>query len=139
LADITVLNQYLVKGDRRYTKTHEWILVEGDVGTVGITDYAQKELQDVTYVELPEPGVEVSKGEEVATIESVKHTSPIYTPASGVVVEVNEKLDEEPDIVNRDPYGDGWIFKIKISNPAELNELLSPEEYAALVESEKKS
>ncbi|MEB3825448.1 MAG: glycine cleavage system protein GcvH [Desulfurococcales archaeon] len=139
MADITVLNQYLVKGDRRYTKTHEWILVEGDVGTVGITDYAQKELQDVTYVELPEPGVEVSKGEEVATIESVKHTSPIYTPASGVVVEVNEKLDEEPDIVNRDPYGDGWIFKIKISNPAELNELLSPEEYAALVESEKKS
>ncbi len=139
MADITVLNQYLVKGDRRYTKTHEWILVEGDVGTVGITDYAQKELQDVTYVELPEPGVEVSKGEEVATIESVKHTSPIYTPVSGVVVEVNEKLDEEPDIVNRDPYGDGWIFKIKISNPAELNELLSPEEYAALVESEKKS
>ncbi|MEB3845899.1 MAG: glycine cleavage system protein GcvH, partial [Desulfurococcales archaeon] len=97
----------------------------------------QKELQDITYVELPETGITVSAGEEVATVESVKHTSPIYSPVTGEIVEVNEILEDEPDTVNKDPYGDGWIFKIKLSKPDEVNSLLSPEAYAELVRSEK--
>ncbi|MEB3758021.1 MAG: glycine cleavage system protein GcvH [Desulfurococcales archaeon] len=137
MADEINVDGYIILRDRFYTKTHEWIKVEGDTGTVGITDYAQKELQDITYVELPETGITVSAGEEVATVESVKHTSPIYSPVTGEIVEVNEILEDEPDTVNKDPYGDGWIFKIKLSKPDEVNSLLSPEAYAELVRSEK--
>ncbi|MEB3772589.1 MAG: glycine cleavage system protein GcvH [Desulfurococcales archaeon] len=137
MADEINVDGYIILRDRFYTKTHEWIKVEGDTGTVGITDYAQKELQDITYVELPETGITVSAGEEVATVESVKHTSPIYSPVTGEIVEVNEVLEDEPDTVNKDPYGDGWIFKIKLSKPDEVNSLLSPEAYAELVRSEK--
>ncbi len=137
MADEINVDGYIILKDRFYTKTHEWIKVEGHTGTVGITDYAQKELQDITYVELPETGITVSAGEEVATVESVKHTSPIYSPVTGEIVEVNEILEDEPDTVNRDPYGDGWIFKIKLSRPDEVNALLSPEAYAELVRSEK--
>ncbi len=137
MADEINVDGYIILKDRFYTKTHEWIKVEGDTGTVGITDYAQKELQDITYVELPETGITVSAGEEVATVESVKHTSPIYSPVTGEIVEVNEILEDEPDTVNKDPYGDGWIFKIKLSKPDEVNALLSPEAYAELVRSEK--
>jgi glycine cleavage system H protein len=137
MVDEINVDGYIVLKDRFYTKTHEWIKVENGIGTVGITDYAQKELQDITYVELPETGITVNTGEEVATVESVKHTSPIYSPVTGEIVEVNEALEDEPDIVNKDPYGDGWIFKIKPSNPEEINDLLSPEAYAELVRSEK--
>ncbi|MEB3759116.1 MAG: glycine cleavage system protein GcvH [Desulfurococcales archaeon] len=137
MSDEINVDGYIILKDRFYTKTHEWIKVEGDTGTVGITDYAQKELQDITYVELPETGITVSAGEEVATVESVKHTSPIYSPVTGEIVEVNEILEDEPDTVNKDPYGDGWIFKIKLSKPDEVNSLLSPEAYAELVRSEK--
>ncbi|MEB3799455.1 MAG: glycine cleavage system protein GcvH [Desulfurococcales archaeon] len=137
MADEINVDGYIILRDRFYTKTHEWIKIEGDTGTVGITDYAQKELQDITYVELPETGITVSAGEEVATVESVKHTSPIYSPVTGEIVEVNEILEDEPDTVNKDPYGDGWIFKIKLSKPDEVNSLLSPEAYAELVRSEK--
>ena len=137
MADEINVDGYIILKDRLYTKTHEWIKIEGGTGTVGITDYAQKELQDITYVELPETGISVSAGEEVATVESVKHTSPIYSPVTGEIIEVNEILEDEPDTVNRDPYGDGWIFKIKLSDPDEVNSLLSPEAYAELVRSEK--
>ena len=136
MVDEINVDGYIILKDRLYTKTHEWIKIEGDTGTVGITDYAQKELQDITYVELPETGITVSAGEEVATVESVKHTSPIYSPVTGEIVEVNEILEDEPDTVNKDPYGDGWIFKIKLSKPDEVNALVSPEAYAELVRSE---
>jgi len=137
MVDPIIVDGYEILKDRLYTKTHEWIKIDGEIGIVGITDYAQKELQDITYVELPDIGIEVSQGEEVATVESVKHTSSIYSPVSGEIVDVNEQLEDEPDIVNKDPYGDGWIFKIKLSNPDEIKSLLSPESYADVVRAEK--
>ncbi|MEB3756024.1 MAG: glycine cleavage system protein GcvH [Desulfurococcales archaeon] len=137
MVDPIIVDGYEILKDRLYTKTHEWIKIDGEIGIVGITDYAQKELQDITYVELPDIGIEVSQGEEVATVESVKHTSPIYSPVSGEIVDVNEQLEDEPDIVNKDPYGDGWIFKIKLFNPDETKSLLSPESYADVVRAEK--
>ncbi|MCE4607272.1 MAG: glycine cleavage system protein GcvH [Desulfurococcales archaeon] len=139
MVDSIIVEGYEIFKDRLYTKTHEWIKIHGENGIVGITDYAQKELQDITYVELPDIGIEVSQGEEVATVESVKHTSPIYSPVSGEIINVNENLEEEPDIINKNPYGDGWIFEIKLTNPGEIKNLLSPEIYADLVRAEKKS
>jgi glycine cleavage system H protein len=136
--DSIIIEGYEILKDRLYTKTHEWIKIERMTGTVGITDYAQKELQDITYVELPDVGIEVRQGEEVATVESVKHTSSIYSPVSGEIIEINERLEDEPDIINRDPYGEGWIFKIKLTNPDEARNLLSPESYAEVVRAEKK-
>ncbi|MCE4614700.1 MAG: glycine cleavage system protein GcvH [Desulfurococcales archaeon] len=137
MTDSIVVEGYEILRDRLYSKTHEWIKIEGDTGITGITDYAQKELQDITYVELPDVGIQVSQGEEISTVESVKHTSPIYSPASGEIIEVNERLEDEPDIINKDPYREGWIFKIKLSSSDETKNLLSPEAYADLVRSEK--
>lgn len=115
--------------DLKYTKEHEWIKVEGDTVTVGITDFAQNALTDIVFVELPDKGKQVEQSKTTATIESVKSVSDIYAPASGEVVEVNEQLKDSPEKVNKDPYGEGWIFKIKISNPEELKNLMSSEEY----------
>jgi glycine cleavage system H protein len=114
----------------RYSKTHEWVRVEGDIAVVGITDHAQHELTDVVYVEAPAVGSRVEAGKECAVVESVKAASDIYAPVSGDIVAVNEELSSEPELLNQDPYDKGWMFKIKISDAGELNELLSPNDYA---------
>ena len=119
-----------------YTKEHEWVKVDGDVATIGITDYAQDQLGDIIYVELPEVGRKVKQMEAVATVEAVKTAADVYAPVSGEVVEINEKLSEKPELLNQDPYGEGWMFRIKLENPDELKELLSPEEYRKLIEAE---
>ncbi|KAJ3340185.1 hypothetical protein HDU93_007274 [Gonapodya sp. JEL0774] len=119
---------------RRYTKEHEWILVKDSVGTVGISDYAQQALGDVVFVELPEEGKEVDKGAQVAAVESVKAASDIYAPVSGKVIESNEELAKNPTWINESPYEKGWICKIQLSNPAEIETLLSEEAYKVHVE-----
>ena len=119
-----------------YTKEHEWVKVEGDVATVGITDYAQDQLGDIIYVELPEVGRKVKQMEAVATVEAVKTAADVYSPVSGEVIETNAKLSEKPELLNEDPYGEGWMFKLKMENPEELKNLLSPEEYRKLIEAE---
>jgi len=120
--------------DRRYTRQHEWVRVQGNVGTVGITFYAQSELGDVVFVELPERGRVLLAGEEFGTIESVKAVSEVYAPVSGEVVEVNETLRDNPEKANADPYGEGWLIKVQIGAPKELEELLSAEGYRSHVE-----
>ena len=118
----------------KYTKEHEWVRVEGDFAYVGITDYAQDELSDIVYVELPQVGKSISKGDVITTLEAVKTVADVYSPVSGEIVEVNEKLADEPGLVNQDPYGEGWIVKIKLSKPEELNDLMSAEEYKKVIE-----
>ena len=113
----------------RYTKDHEYIRVEGDTGVVGITDYAQNQLGDVVFVDLPAVGRTLAKGGEAAVVESVKAASEVYAPVSGEVVEVNGALDGSPGTVNEDPSGSGWFLKIKLSDPAELDELMTEEQY----------
>ncbi len=112
-----------------YSKDHEWIRVEGDIATEGITDYAQSELSDIVYVELPQVGRKVKKGEAIGTIEAVKTVADLYAVVSGEIVEVNENLKTSPQVVNTDPYGEGWMVKIKMENPDELKELMTAEEY----------
>jgi glycine cleavage system H protein len=114
----------------RYTKTHEWVRYDGKEVTVGITDFAQDQLSDLTYVELPTPGDSFSAQEEVAVIESVKAASDVYAPVSGSVTSVNRALEEKPELVNTDPYGDGWLFKLTPDDPSELEVLMDAEEYA---------
>jgi glycine cleavage system H protein len=118
----------------RYTREHEWVNLEGEVGTVGITHYAQSELGDVVFVDLPEKGKTLKGGEELGTIESVKAVSEIYAPVSGEVLEVNESLRDHPERVNADPYGEGWLLKVKLSDPGEMKSLLSAEGYRSHVE-----
>jgi len=118
----------------RYTKEHEWVRVSGQDGIVGITDYAQSELGDVVFVDLPERGRALVAGEELGTIESVKAVSEIYAPVSGEVVEVNETLKDHPEKVNGDPYGEGWLLKVRIKDAAEIEKLLSARDYRAHVE-----
>ena len=115
--------------DRRYTKDHEWVKIEGDVATVGITEFAQSELGDVTYVEVPEVGRRLSKGEAFGVVESVKAVSDIYAPVSGEIVEVNEALDGAPETVNASPYDRAWMIKIRVQDPGEAESLLGAEEY----------
>ncbi len=122
--------------DLKYTKEHEWAKIEGDIVTVGITDFAQEQLSDVVYVELPEKDTDVKQMEPFGTIEAVKAVSDLYSPVSGTVVEVNEKLADDPSLVNKDPYGEGWMIKIKMSDPSELEKLLDPGEYQKIVEEE---
>ncbi|HMA61749.1 MAG TPA: glycine cleavage system protein GcvH [bacterium] len=117
-----------------YTKEHEWVKVDGDTGTIGISDHAQEELGDIVFVELPEEGEEFSQGDAIGTIEAVKTVSDIYTPVSGKVVEVNESLEEEAEKINQDPYGEGWIAKIDMSDESELDDLLTAEEYENMLE-----
>jgi glycine cleavage system H protein len=115
--------------DSRYAKSHEYIHVEGDIGTVGITEYAQKELGDVVFVELPQVGAQLEQGDELGSIESVKAVSELFAPASGEVVEVNEALADKPELVNTDPYGDGWMVRIKLTDATEVDELMSADDY----------
>ncbi len=125
--------EFVLLPDLYYTETDEWVRVEDDTAVVGITDYAQKKLHDIVGVELPEVGSSVKRGEAVAVVESVKHAADVYAPVSGEVVEVNEDLYDEPELINKDPYGRGWLFKVKMSDPGELRELLDYEAYARLV------
>ncbi|MCD6363401.1 MAG: glycine cleavage system protein GcvH [Synergistetes bacterium] len=126
----------MIPKELKYSSEHEWIRVEGNIGTVGITSYAQEQLGDIVFVELPETGKEVNKMEAVAVVESVKAASDIYTPVSGRITEVNEELNDSPSLINEDPYGKGWIFRIELRDPRELDELLSAEEYEKLTKEE---
>jgi glycine cleavage system H protein len=119
--------------DRRYTKQHEWVAVEGDRARVGITDFAQQELGDIVYVELPEPGREVRAGDVLGTIESVKAVSEIYAPVAGTVVERNDALGEHPERINADAHGEGWYCALRLADPAELAALLDAAAYAASI------
>ena len=117
----------------RYSETHEWVKVEGDIAIVGVTDFAQSEMGDITYVDMPDVDDEVVKDEEFGALESVKASSDLISPVSGVVVENNEALEDAPELVNQDPY-ENWIIKVKMSDPEELNDLISAEEYTKLTE-----
>ncbi|HZL10452.1 MAG TPA: glycine cleavage system protein GcvH [Prolixibacteraceae bacterium] len=118
----------------KYTSEHEWISVEGDVATVGITSFAQGELGDIVFVEIETEGETLEKGETFGTIEAVKTVSDLFMPVGGEVVEINPLLEDSPELVNKDPYGEGWLIKISISKPEELNELLSAKDYQAMLE-----
>ncbi len=118
----------------KYTREHEWARIEGDIAITGITDYAQSELSDIVMVEPPKVGTKVRAGDAIGTIEAVKAVSDLFAPLSGEVIEVNEKVIKEPGIINKDPYNEGWIYKIKLNNPAaEINNLLSAEQYKELI------
>ena len=119
--------------DLKYTKDHEWIKVDGDTGTIGITEYAQGELGDVVFVELPTVGTKIQQGKQFGTIEAVKTVSDLFAPVGGEVVEVNESLKDSPEIVNKDPYSGGWMVKVKIADTAELNALLDAPKYQEMV------
>ncbi len=124
--------------DLKYTKEHEWIRTEGDGSVVvGITDYAQDSLGDVVYVELPQEGASVTKNEPFGVVESVKAVSDLYSPVSGTVTEVNDSLVDSPEVINEDPYGDAWMIKVELTNPDDLNDLLTAEEYQKFIEEEK--
>jgi glycine cleavage system H protein len=118
-----------VPEDLKYADSHEWIRVEGDTATVGITDHAQAELTDIVFVEPPKPGTLAEAAKTIAVVESVKAASDIYSPVSGEVIEANAALDADPALLNTDPFGDGWIFKIRLSDAAELDALKTPESY----------
>jgi len=119
--------------DMNYTEEHEWVSVEGNVATVGISDFAQEQLGDVVFVELPEVGAEVSAGDQVAVVESVKAASEVYSPLTGEIVDVNETIVEDPAGVNGDAEGEGWFFKIKLTDPSELDDLMDAKAYAAFI------
>ena len=121
----------------RYTKEHEWVLVEGDAGTIGITDHAQDALGDIVYVDLPKAGARIEQGKSLGSVESVKAVSDIYSPVSGEVVEVNRPLADAPEILNSDPHGAGWLVKIRLSAPADLESLMSAAEYESYIGAEK--
>ena len=121
----------------RYSKEHEWARAENASATIGITDFAQQELGDVVFVELPAVGALLSKGQTLGVVESVKAVSDIYAPLSGTVSEINEKLQTEPELVNQDPYGAGWLIKIGVANPAEVNELMEADEYRRYIQEER--
>jgi glycine cleavage system H protein len=127
-----------VPEDLQYSKDHEWIRVNGDVGTIGITDHAQNSLGDVVYVELPKPGETFAAHESFGSVESVKAVSEIFTPVSGEIVEVNESLQDEPEKVNTDPYDDGWMIRVRMSNPGEVDSLLTAAEYEDFTKGEEK-
>ena len=127
----------IIAEDVKYTKTHEWIRADEDVmkGTCGITDHEQEMLTDIVFVELPEKGAAVEKGQQVGVVESVKAVSDVYAPVSGVIAEVNTRLEESPELINNDPYGEGWIFTIEIRSSGEYDELMDAPAYEGYVES----
>jgi len=122
----------------RYTKEHEWIDAQGDTAKIGITDYAQHELGDVVFVELPPVGVKLEKGKSLGSVESVKAVSDIYAPATGQVVEANAELQNKPETINNDPHGAGWLVKVKLANPADISSLMDAAAYEAFIAEQKK-
>ncbi|MEJ2049823.1 MAG: glycine cleavage system protein GcvH [Calditrichota bacterium] len=122
-----------IPGNLKYTKDHEWTKIEGDTAIIGITDFAQSELGDIVYVELPEVGAQTKQGESFGTIEAVKAVSDLFAPLTGEVLEVNSELSDKPEVINKDPYGDGWIIKIKLSDKGELEKLLDKSKYEELI------
>lgn len=122
-----------VREGLKYTKAHEWLKVKGDKAVVGVTDYAQSELTDIVFVELPEIGKEIKKGEELCVVESVKSVSELYAPISGKVVNVNKKLDDSPETINESPYDDGWLVELEIKNKSEIDSLLDAESYKKMI------
>lgn len=125
-----------VPEDLHYSKDHEWVRVEGDIAIIGITDYAQNSLGDVVYVELPKAGDEFSANEPFGSVESVKAVSEMFNPVSGEIVEINESLADEPDKVNTDPYGEGWMIRVRMASPGEVDSLLSAAEYEDFTKAE---
>jgi glycine cleavage system H protein len=121
----------------RYTKEHEWVLVEGDTGTIGITDHAQEELGDIVYVDLPKPGATVEAGKSLGSVESVKAVSDVYSPVSGEVLEINSLLAEAPEKLNEDPHGAAWLVKVKLANPSAAQNLMSAADYQSYIGAEK--
>lgn len=124
----------VIKEDLRYTKEHEWVKLEKDIATMGITDYAQGELGDIVFVELPRVGTKVEQMKSFGVIEAVKAVSELFSPITGEVAEVNSKLESEAGLINKDPYGEGWIIKVKVKDQSEVNKLLSAEDYKKLLE-----
>jgi len=122
-----------VPADLRYSSSHEWLRLDGDIGTVGITDHAQEELTDVVFVELPAMGRNVDAADPTAVVESVKAASDIYAPVAGEIVEINPDVEADPSLVNSDPYGNGWLFKLRVKNPAAALKLLDAAAYEALI------
>ena len=116
----------------KYTKDHEWVKVDGEIAIVGITDFAQKELGDIVYIEVETEGETLDQNEVFGTVEAVKTVADLFMPLSGEVIEINESLEDEPELVNTDPFGDGWVIKIKLNKPSEVDALLSPEDYSSL-------
>ena len=123
-----------VPSELKFLSSHEWVLVEGDIATIGVSDHAQELLGDLVFVELPEPESSVSAGDSVAVIESVKAASDTYAPVSGKIIEVNDELEDSPERINDDPYGDGWMYKIKMEDPDEVGDLLGAEAYTESIE-----
>ena len=123
-----------VPSELKFLSSHEWVLVEGDIATIGVSDHAQELLGDLVFVELPEPGSSVSAGDSVAVIESVKAASDTYAPVSGEIIEVNDELEDSPERINDDPYGDGWMYKIKMEDPDEVGDLLDAGAYTESIE-----
>ena len=121
-----------VPQDLFYAKTHEWVDLKDGVATVGITDFAQSQLSDLTFVELPEVGVEFSAGDEAAVVESVKAAADVYAPIGGEVIEVNSKLEDAPELINKDSFGAGWLFKLKVANETEVDDMMDAESYEEL-------
>ena len=121
-----------IPNDLYYAKTHEWLKIDENIATVGITDFAQNQLSDITFVELPDVGREVEAGDEIAVVESVKAASDIYSPVAGTVVEVNGDLEDSPDMINASPYDAGWLFKIELRKEEDVDNLMSAEEYAEI-------
>lgn len=117
----------------KYTKDHEWVVVEGDIATIGITDFAQSELGDIVFVDITTEGETLDQEEVFGSVEAVKTVSDLFMPISGEIIELNEKLDGDPELVNSDPYGDGWMIKVKISDASQLNDLLDAAAYEALI------
>ena len=122
-----------VPSNLKYTKDHEWVLIEGDTATVGVTDFAQGELGDVVFIEIETEGESLSHGDTFGTIEAVKTVSDLFMPMGGEVAEVNEKLEADPEVVNKDPYGDGWMIKIKVADASEADALMSADDYKDLI------
>jgi len=122
-----------VRDDLKYTETHEWLKLEGNKARIGITDHAQSELTDIVFVEFPEIGKEVKKGEEICVVESVKSVSEIYAPVSGKIINVNKKLEDEPEIINKSPYDDGWLVELEVKDKSEIDNLLDANAYKKLI------
>ena len=122
-----------VPADLRYTAEHEWVEIDGNIATIGITDWAQGELGDIVFVELPEVGFEAVQGEPFGTIEAVKAVSDLYSPVTGKVIEINTGLDDDPMVINRDPYDEGWMIKVEMTDPSEVDNLLEASDYGNLI------